>query len=449
MTDDELQQQRAQKYELSRMAAQQLAVQRERDAAGAMPPGSPTQYTGAGNGRFSGTNVGPVQYDELGVKKPTPVGATGLRGFPAAGEYAAAAQRSQAYEPQRQQDLRDFGYGVILPGREQIYRKGAPGQSQQASQFAPPPAFDHAPYMYALERNQSSINDITAQMTGGSSTNTATGGRIDYGPRSRQQYRQLSAQLQAANAERRNILTDYHTNLSQSNNDRAYQLHLQNSIDKHANDETALNSNFALGNALRQIHQLPAGSDEAMAALDNLAANPDVKHALSTAGGLSQFATVRKYHDEHANLNKYLSEHPGAITEVTGIGQTGVLSTKVVNPQDELKGYGLTPGIIQNPPAVAVGSINPETKQFENNSKGGFVQIDTGSKKGGAPIIPVAMYLRHGGKFSAADTAAQQQQPVTSTNQQSHDMTALAQKALNDPNASEEHKAAARKILGQ
>jgi hypothetical protein len=102
--------------------------------------------------------------------------------------------------------------------------------------------------------------------------------------------------------------------------------------------------------------------------------------------------------------------------------------------------YGITPDQFINSASVKAGKIEGGkfTNQYPNAEKGDTIQIDTGQ---GMVNMPRADY-NYFKRLHAATTPSEA--PVATP-----DLKALAQKAIADPNASEAHKAAAKKVLGQ
>lgn len=224
----------------------------------------------------------------------------------------------------------------------------------------------------------------------------------------------------------------------------------QNSINS-ANDFTGL------------VHDLngiksPIGSREHAQEASTIFENHPL--GLQTAAGRQVAHSHATIHDTAAALgsNRFyetresaLAQNPGATVEQDA--RTGG-KWRVTNFKESAD--AVTPQTIQNAASVRVGAFD-DKHVFQGHSEGKVVQIDTGeTTKAGKPIIkylPIDRYLKLGGGLAPAEQAAQQNTPaatvVPANATPAIDLNALAQKALNDPKAPENVKAAARKRLGQ
>jgi len=155
--------------------------------------------------------------------------------------------------------------------------------------------------------------------------------------------------------------------------------------------------------------------------------------------------TLGKLAQEHDTISDLMGKVPGGfdLSSVT-VGANGKPSVtmKPTDADEELtksaKGYGLTLDQIRNPVGAEVGKRGP--KGFERDEKGDIVRVENGEGK--KVTMSVKEYLRLGGSFSPEGAARRGESPAI-------DLSALARKALSDPNAPEAVKAAARKRLGQ
>lgn len=155
--------------------------------------------------------------------------------------------------------------------------------------------------------------------------------------------------------------------------------------------------------------------------------------------------TLGKLAQEHDTISDLMGKVPGGfdLSSVT-VGANGKPSVtmKPTDADEELaksaKGYGLTLDQIRNPVGAEVGKRGP--KGFEGDEKGDIVRVENGEGK--KVTMSVKEYQRLGGTFSPEGAARRGDAPAI-------DLSALARKALNDPNAPEAVKAAARKRLGQ
>lgn len=171
----------------------------------------------------------------------------------------------------------------------------------------------------------------------------------------------------------------------------------------------------------------------------------------STAWGKNVLGRIAQEHDTIAGLT---SKIPLGF-EVDSVTLGGKNPTVTAKSQDadiegELKkGYGLTLGQVRNPVGAEVGkrvrSADGKSDEFVGDPKGNLVRIEDGEGK--KITMSSAEYERYGGKFSPETIAARGGgQSASSANP---DLLALAQKALDDPKATDAHKAAARKLLGK
>jgi hypothetical protein len=155
--------------------------------------------------------------------------------------------------------------------------------------------------------------------------------------------------------------------------------------------------------------------------------------------------TLGKLAQEHDTISDLMGKVPGGfdLSSVT-VGANGKPSVtmKPTDADEELaksaKGYGLTLDQIRNPVGAEVGKRGP--KGFEGDEKGDIVRVENGEGK--KVTMSVKEYQRLGGTFSQEGAARRSDAPAI-------DLSALARKALDDPNAPADVKAAARKRLGK
>lgn len=180
--------------------------------------------------------------------------------------------------------------------------------------------------------------------------------------------------------------------------------------------------------------------------LSSLIRNPRFAHS---QGGREILKELAKTHDTHLSVDDLKKQIPeGFDASSIRIGPRGAsisISPAGTDTGKELgTKYGLKQGDFENPSLIKVGNVE-RSGSFKGADTGGFVQIQRSSGKGNV-IMPVSEFERLGGKFSPETTAARGgAQPAAAAVQ--IDRQALAREALNDPNASPAHKAAAKKIL--
>jgi hypothetical protein len=122
---------------------------------------------------------------------------------------------------------------------------------------------------------------------------------------------------------------------------------------------------------------------------------------------------------------------PKFISEAQAAANTPVMKKAA----RDLAGVGLTPEEFATRTNVRRGKIDPSAKEFTNQY--------TGAEKGDSIAVEI------GGKTYPMSVAAYERLNKAIPSTQIDPRIALARKALDDPNASEAHKAAARKLLGQ
>lgn len=167
-----------------------------------------------------------------------------------------------------------------------------------------------------------------------------------------------------------------------------------------------------------------------------------------TAGGREILKQIGKTHDTQLSIADMVKGIPAGFRPKSFVVGGGNQSHVTVEPipstsgfEKELKGYGLTPAFIKSPMGLEVGNTD---------SAGSFVGSHTGNVvrmrnlKGELVSMPTAEYERFGGVYGPETTALRKQAAAATT---AVDRTALAQQALQDPNATEAERAAARKIL--
>lgn len=112
------------------------------------------------------------------------------------------------------------------------------------------------------------------------------------------------------------------------------------------------------------------------------------------------------------------------------------------NATDKLhKDYGISQGQFDARASTALVKANPNapkraSEPYIGANDGDLVKLSIPGENGKlkSVVMPKADYLKYGGKLSEQDAG---------------DLKSLAQKAIDDPKASPEHKAAAKRILGQ
>jgi hypothetical protein len=172
---------------------------------------------------------------------------------------------------------------------------------------------------------------------------------------------------------------------------------------------------------------------------------------LTTKYGASHIPKLGQEHDITA-LAKQLPAGFEITSVTAGGGKQSHITAKPIGATDEkdLKtDYGITPEQIKNPTGVIVGTPDPNSPtKFKQDNRGTHVALTTG--KGTTVVMPTSVYEKFGGKYSGETLAARSgvQGVAAPAITPGIDFMALARKALNDPNSSEEHRAAARKILG-
>lgn len=150
-----------------------------------------------------------------------------------------------------------------------------------------------------------------------------------------------------------------------------------------------------------------------------------------------------------ANVRKAIANNPAILTtkygmqHIPNIAKEHDLAMKAKDLQTKTDAvdfkatYGF-PKSALNQSNVAVGNFDPATNQLKQDNNGTHVSVTT--PKGDKAIMTIEAYKANGGKLSP-ETEAARAAPK--------DMIALANKALADPNASPEHKAAAQKWLNE
>lgn len=164
----------------------------------------------------------------------------------------------------------------------------------------------------------------------------------------------------------------------------------------------------------------------------------------TTRWGKETLDGIAQEHDTISRLREQIPEGFDVKTMSIGKNQSSVsLQKKGGDVAKELKdGYDLTTGQITNPIKVEVGKNVEGT--FAGDEKGDVVRIE--KPDGSKVMMSIKEYERFGGKLSPETLAARGEgtAPIAKP-----DLRALAQKALDDPNATDAHRAAARKLLGQ
>lgn len=277
------------------------------------------------------------------------------------------------------------------------------------------------------------------------------------GPKERQQ---LLQNWHMVETESQNLLKEEHDNAI----DSARTAHENFTRQTHIN---SANDFSAMSNDLLQLQNDPntqPGTPEFHARALEIAKNHPA--GFMTQAGQTLFRGVSDMHDKAASLEdrSYWQRFGQSFKEASQVGRKrGVdvqyddqgfpsidLTSKVggegaVSPDEADKelynSYGIRQTNLLNPQSVRI--VGQPKSSDPGDTSGNFVEVKTFAK--GEPVtkyMPKADYLKFGGKLAPDATAA-------STPSGTPDLKALAQKALNDPNASEAHKAAAKKILGQ
>lgn len=172
----------------------------------------------------------------------------------------------------------------------------------------------------------------------------------------------------------------------------------------------------------------------------------------STAWGKQVLGRIAQEHDTIAGLTAKIPS--GFDVESVTLGNKNPTVTAKRQDADieaELKkGYGLTLGQVRNPVGAEVGkrvrSADGKSDEFVGDPKGNLVRVE--DHEGKKITMSAAEYERFGGKYSP-DTIASRAATQAAAPAAKPELMALAQKALDDPNASEAHKTAARKLLGK
>lgn len=142
-------------------------------------------------------------------------------------------------------------------------------------------------------------------------------------------------------------------------------------------------------------------------------------------------------------MTKYGMQHiPNIAKEHDLAAKAKALQTKTYASEFKAT-YGFPASAISQS-TVQVGNYDPATKTLKQDNNGTHVSVTTPAGK--QAIMTTQAYEANGGKYSD-ETAKARAASVVASPVAATDLRALAQKALNDPNASEEHRAAARKIL--
>lgn len=164
----------------------------------------------------------------------------------------------------------------------------------------------------------------------------------------------------------------------------------------------------------------------------------------TTKWGKDTLDGIAQEHDTISRLRDQIPEGFDIKTMSIGKNQSSVsLQKKGGDVTKELKdGYDLTPGQITNPIKVEIGK-NVDGS-FAGDDKGDVVRIE--KPDGSKVMMSIKEYERFGGKFSPETLEARGESAAPAAKP---DLRALAQKALADPNATDAHRAAARKLLGQ
>lgn len=191
--------------------------------------------------------------------------------------------------------------------------------------------------------------------------------------------------------------------------------------------------------------------------LSALIKNPRFAHS---AGGREILKELSKTHDTHLSiedLKKLIPTGYEAKTFEIGAGkQSHVTVSKIGGDAKaiaaELKnGYGLTQGQIENPTFVQVGDLGADGRTLTPTHTGSTVHVKRGD--GTMATMSTEEYERFGGKYSPETAAARAATAAggvaTTAVNVPADRKARAMQALNDPDASDSARAAARKILSQ
>lgn len=211
---------------------------------------------------------------------------------------------------------------------------------------------------------------------------------------------------------------------------------------KAQQDALTLKDTSDFYNGVNAIQATIGSREHATAYIENLAAHP---MAASTAGVREDIKLHTQVHDTAAALSKAVADYK-AVTgfapesiETTATGGVNLRGKTSGIGEATVKNYNLTPAQFKSAISVARVSPNPKTEDrtkepYIGDKTGTTVQVtflgNDGTIKNA--FIPKDDYLRFGGKLAAEEDPK----------------IALAKKALSDPNASEVHKAAAHKILG-
>lgn len=174
---------------------------------------------------------------------------------------------------------------------------------------------------------------------------------------------------------------------------------------------------------------------------------------VETTGGKQFLERLAKTNDTHTSVADLKKLMPAGF-DVASVNMGPRGQSVTMKPVDEdaaleksAKDYGLTLGRIRAPINAEVGRRGKKGEViggkdvsggFIGDEKGDIVRVE--NAEGKQVALPVAEYLRLGGKLSPEGAAREGAAPAA-------DLTALARKALADPNASPAHKARAQAIL--
>lgn len=163
----------------------------------------------------------------------------------------------------------------------------------------------------------------------------------------------------------------------------------------------------------------------------------------TTEWGKGTLGKLAQEHDTIAGLTSKLP--PGFDLSTVSVGADGKprVTFKPTDADKALekaaKGYGLTLDQVRNPVGAVVGRRD-KAGQFVQDNSGDIVRLK--NKENHQVDLSAKEYERLGGTYSGETAKARGSAPAV-------DLNALARKALDDPNAPENVRAAARKRLGK